>query len=256
MTTTTEVNFYKKVVYRDEPGFAQEFANDLKNNKLVHFCGLPEGTDYMKFYENLVDQIGNVLIVDEDALSGNSTANRWTDIRYDVDFATKTFRHSNTRQPLHTDAAYTNFDQDVNFFFCLVSSEVGGYTTFIDSVELVAILKKYYAELYEKLTTTEVVFNKGENQRKVRKIIAEDARGLKMNWNHFRISDENSQEVKDMCDEFHEFLETRVVEGGLLTGVRLEPGECVFFHDDRLLHGRTSFIGSRNLIKGGFNFKN
>ncbi len=254
-TTLNDISFFQEVQHSDDPNFATQLRDAIRNNKLVHLSKVPNDIDHMKYYENLVDQLGEIVNVDEDALSGDSKSeNRWTDIRYDIDYATKTFRHSNTRQPLHTDAAYTNFDLDVNFFFCVTASEYGGATTFIDSPEIIEMLKKYYSELYEKLTTTEVKFQKGADQGKVRKIIDKDERGIKFNWNYFRVSEDNTPEVKEMCEEFHQFLESRIVDGAMLLPVRMKPGECVFFHDDRLLHGRTSFLGSRNLIKGGFNF--
>jgi hypothetical protein len=65
---------------------------------------------------------------------------------------------------------------------------------------------------------------------------------------------DNTAEVLEMCDQFHNFLEKKIVEGGLLFPVYLKPGDAAFFQDDRLLHGRNSFYGARTLIKGGFNF--
>ena len=120
--------------------------------------------------------------------------------------------------------------------------------------DLIYILDKYEPALYEKLKTLEVDFGKGEDQRKKRKIIDWDDRGIKLNWNYFRVMPDNPKEVIDMCEEFHKFLETKIVAGGLLTEVYLKPGEAAFFQDDRLLHGRNSFYGARTLIKGGFNF--
>ena len=97
----------------------------------------------------MVDSLGEIVNVDEDINTGNSKSNeRWTDVRYDKnnDF---TFRHANTRQPLHTDAAYVNFDLDVNFFFCMENAEVGGATTFFDSDDLIKVLEKFEPALYE-----------------------------------------------------------------------------------------------------------
>ncbi len=65
---------------------------------------------------------------------------------------------------------------------------------------------------------------------------------------------DNPKDVLEMCEEFHKFLETKIVAGGLLTEVYLKPGEAALFQDDRILHGRNSFYGNRTLIKGGFNF--
>ena len=246
--------FLKAVSYNSSADFEEQFKETLKQYKIVLLKDIPEGTDYKEFYASLVDKLGEILNVDEDINSGNSNSQeRWTDVRYDKQYDF-TFRHANTRQPLHTDAAYTAFDQDVNFFFCMENAEIGGATTFIDSDDLVYILEKYENELYQQLKTTDVSFGKGENQRKVRKIIDSDERGIRLNWNYFRVLPDNPEPVKEMCEKFHAFLENKVVMGGLLTALYLKPGECVFFQDDRILHGRNSFYGNRNLIKGGFNF--
>lgn len=247
-------NFLCTFDYVPSSDFYAKFKDALITYKVVHLRGLPEGTDYKAFYSDLVDNMGEIVNVDEDIKTGNTnSAERWTDVRYDKanDF---TFRHSNTRQPLHTDAAYTNFEMDVNFFFCMENAEIGGATTFVDSDDIIYILSKYEPELFEKLKTTEVSLGKGDNQRKVRKIIDSDNRGIKLNWNYYRVMDDNSPEVKEMCEQFNRFLEDKIVGGGLLIPVYLKPGEAAFFQDDRCLHGRNSFYGSRTLIKGGFNF--
>ena len=244
----------KKVSYAPAADFAERFKETLIKYKVVHLTDLPEGTDHKQFYSDLVDQMGEILNVDEDIKSGNANSNeRWTDVRYDKDHQ-YTFRHANTRQPLHTDAAYMNFDMDVNFFFCMEQAEIGGATTFIDSDDIIYILEKFEPELYAKLKTTTVDFGKGDDQRKSGKIIDGDERGVKLNWNYYRVMEDNPAEVKEMCEEFHKFLENKIVAGGLLTNVYLKPGDAAFFQDDRLLHGRNSFYGNRTLIKGGFNF--
>ena len=142
----------------------------------------------------------------------------------------------------------------LNFFFCIDCAEIGGATTFFDSKDLIYILSKYEPLLYERLKTVDVDFGKGEDQRKRRRIIDSDARGIKLNWNYYRVMPDNPKEVIEMCEEFHKFLETKIFGGGLLTEIILKPGEATFFQDDRILHGRNAFYGNRTLIKGGFNF--
>ena len=246
--------FLKEMRYSDASDFAAKMKEALLQNKIVHLTGIPADVDFKTYYSSLVDSLGEIVNVDEDIKTGNAKSNeRWTDVRYDKnnDF---TFRHANTRQPLHTDAAYVNFDLDVNFFFCMDQAEVGGATTFFDSDDLIKVLEKYEPLLFEKLKTVEVDFGKGEDQRKRRKIIDYDKRGVKLNWNYFRVMPDNTKEALEMCEEFHKFLESKTVGGGLLTGICLKPGEAAFFQDDRILHGRNSFYGDRTLIKGGFNF--
>jgi alpha-ketoglutarate-dependent taurine dioxygenase len=247
-------NFLKVVSYSPFPDFPEQFKETLKQYKIVHLTDVPKHVNYKDFYSDLVDKLGKIINLDEDIKTGNAKSQeRWTDIRYDKekDF---TFRHANTRQPLHTDAAYTNFDLEVNFFFCIENAEIGGATTFFDSDDLCYILGKYEPVLFEKLKTFAVSFGKGEDQRKKRKIIDTDKRGVKLNWNYFRVMPDNPKEVLDMCEEFHKVLENKIVAGGLLTALYLKPGEAALFQDDRILHGRNSFYGNRTLIKGGFNF--
>ena len=249
-----ETNFLKVYDYVAANDFPAKLKEMLKQNKVVHLRNVPANADFKKFYSDLVDELGEILNVDEDIKTGDANSQeRWTDVRYDKENSF-TFRHSNTRQPLHTDAAYMNFEMDVNFFFCMENAEIGGATTFIDSTDLLYILEKYEPALFEKLKTFVVDFGKGNNQRKRKKIIDTDARGTVLNWNYFRVMPDNTPEVLTMCEEFNKFLEDKIVAGGLLTNVYLKPGEAAFFQDDRLLHGRNSFYGNRTLIKGGFNF--
>ena len=246
--------FFTVVSYLPSPDFLDQFKETLKQYKIVHLTDVPKQVDYRAFYSDLVDKLGEVVNVDEDIKTGNAKSHeRWTDIRYDKD-KDFTFRHANSRQPLHTDAAYVNFDLEVNFFFCVENAEIGGATTFIDSDDLCYILGKYEPALFEKLKTLEVSFGKGEDQNKKSRIIDTDKRGVKLNWNYFRVTPDNPKEVLEMCEEFHKVLENKIVGGGLLTAVYLKPGEAALFQDDRILHGRNSFYGNRTLIKGGFNF--
>ena len=246
--------FLKEVDYTPSGDFAVSFKETLKQYKIVHLRNVPAGVDFKDFYSKLVDELGEILNVDEDITTGNANSQeRWTDVHYDKENSF-TFRHSNTRQPLHTDAAYMNFEMDVNFFFCMENAEIGGATTFIDSTDILYILEKYEPALFEQLKALEVDFGKGNDQRKRRKIIDSDARGVVLNWNYFRVMPDNPEDVKQMCNEFNDFLENKIVAGGLLTEVYLKPGDAAFFQDDRVFHGRNSFYGNRTLIKGGFNF--
>ncbi len=247
------MKFMQTTIYERNDDFAGVLKETLTQAKIVLLKEVPQQTDYLGFYETLTDQLGVIVDADENEQSGQRSHNRWSDIRYDKSKAT-TFRYSNTRQPLHTDTAYTSYDNDVNFFFCLESAPVGGATYFLDGVQLVSILEIHAPQLLKNLKMNKVLFDKGAGEYRQEKIISSDSEGLLLNWNYFRVSKENSADVRTMCEEFHHFLELRVVEGGLLEAVKLDIGECVFFQDRRVLHGRYSFLGNRNLIKGALNF--
>lgn len=262
--TTKQWTFLDSLAYNPQnKDYIHEFAEKLRTTKVLHYTNVPvlQTTDVHQkdaqlrdFYLKLSNGAGALMQRDEKFDTGEPTNEFWLDITYVEEKSKLTFRHSNTRQPLHTDGAYVGFQLDISFFFCLQYAEIGGATTFIDGDQVAYILNKYEPQLYSDLTTAEVLFDKGDNMHKKSKIIDFDAEGILLNWNSFRVSDKNTPEVKEMCLAFHEFLEKKVVEGGLLTPLYLKTGQAVFFHDMRLLHGRNAFYGSRSLMKGGINF--
>ena len=87
----------------------------------------------------------------------------------------------------------------------------------------------------------EVVTHGKGNDSKQKPILCNN----KLTWNYYRC------EPCKLRDDFHHFLENYVVGGELTDGIALLPGEALFFKDEDILHGRTSFIGRRWLIKGG-----
>ncbi|MCB0781187.1 MAG: TauD/TfdA family dioxygenase [Flavobacteriales bacterium] len=248
--------FFKTIVWRNDPDFIADLLKALRGIRVVHLTGVDFTVDMETFYTELTDKLGQIIPADEDAMTGSRSKEsaRWTDIRYDADQATY-FRHSATQQPLHTDTAYTSYENDLNFFFCRTRADIGGATTFFDGEELYRILKKYEPELLDKIEHTIVTFDKGRTERKAKPILQMKDGVVWLNWNYFRVSEQNTPAAKTLCDRFHQFLEEKIVKGGLTTPVILAPGECVFFQDNHILHGRNAFFGDRALIKGALNFR-
>lgn len=230
-----------------------EFSKALRTHRILTHLAPPANVDLQDYYRRLSEGAGSFVKRDENYLNGDQTEAQedWMDIRFDALRQKESFRYSATRQPIHTDGAYLAYEFDISFFFCLVQAQYGGATTFIDGVALIDLLKKVEPEMLRELETHEVIFDKGVQQIKVRPVISYDDVGPLLNWNSFRISDKNSPEIKSLCLRFAEFCEKKIFETGLLTGIQLKPGEAVFFHDKRVLHGRNAFIGDRCLIKGG-----
>ncbi len=108
-------------------------------------------------------------------------------------------------------------------------------------------------QLLEDLKTIPVCFSK-EGVSKSKPIITEDELGLRLNYNYYPLDKDNSPEAKDLVERFQYFLENRVHNSGICTDIVLTKGDAIFFHDERLLHGRNAFFtpnkGDRVLLKG------
>lgn len=250
------MNFFKKVTYTTLDETIQNVKEAVLNNRVVHLAGFKEDLPLHDFYSRLSETIGKIHAADEDIATGQQTGNRWIDITYDPQIPDR-YRSSNTRQPLHTDDSYVelNGEEAVNFFYCASRAKIGGATTFLELSELVECLKLDGEDkLLAELISTDVVHEKG-GSRKVRKIIDQDSEGYLANYNYYCISrEENSPEVLDLVERFQKFMESRIHNAGLVMPLQLEKGEAVFFHDDRVVHGRNAFFaefpGQRSLIKG------
>jgi alpha-ketoglutarate-dependent taurine dioxygenase len=243
------MKFLQEITYAK--GVALQIRDLLDTTKIVLLTG-HRGNNLFEFYDNLSNEIGQWASMDEDLQTGQKTGGKWIEIKYDPDFP-NSYRHSSTRQPLHTDGSYESRAPEVSFFFCIRAAAIGGATTFVDSDELLRALKLHSETLYRSCWEIPVTFSKGKDS-KTKPIITQDAEGTVLTWNFFRVL-ENSPETTALRKDFHEFLEEKVVHGGLCFPCQLTPGDAVFFNDERLLHGRNSFVanswGERHLLKGG-----
>jgi len=193
------------------------------------------------FYGAVARLLGEPADMKEDA-DGNKTGEKHTDIAYPWPFQSKSYSHSNTRQPFHTDGAYESEAPELVYFFCRHQAKHGGATVFIDNKQLVELIRLFDASLLVRLRTEPVLFSKG-NDHKTRPIIG-DADQLTWNWHR-------CDQQAELPKAFHNFLETVVWDGGIYDPVVLSPGHAVFFKDSACLHGRQSFLGTRWLVKGG-----
>lgn len=243
------MDFYREISYK--VGVAREIRDLLETTKIVLLTG-GAANDLFAFYDNLSNEIGQWAPMDEDLQTESKTGAKWIEIKYDPQFP-NSYRHSSTRQPLHTDGSYENNAPEVSFFYCINAAPKGGATTFIDSDELLKTLELHSPQLFQTCCDTAVTFAKGADA-KTRPIITNDAKGTVLTWNYFRVT-ETSPEIAELRRELHEFLEEKVVGGGLCFPCQLAPGDAVFFNDERLLHGRNAFVatrpGDRHLLKGG-----
>jgi alpha-ketoglutarate-dependent taurine dioxygenase len=246
------MNYMVKTAYSADAGFPARLRELVRTNKVVHLHGVPEQADLGQFYYELAQQVGRLTMRNESVETKGYTPGQWMDIRYDAGLS-KSFRHANTRQPLHTDGSYIADDElfDVVFLFCTVQAKRGGATTFVDADVIVDYLRDYDAGLLHDLETVKIRYERGIAKLDHRTTIEYAPDGILMNWNYFPIAPDLPPGERELVERFHAFLEERIVAGGLTQEALLQPGDAVFFHDRRVLHGRNSFWGDRCLLKGG-----
>lgn len=249
----TTLTFISTVKFSTPEGTIEEVKKRFQDSKVIHMVGIPDTLDKKAYFEKLADSMGKYYDVNEDLESGSIQKGRWIDITYDPKVPDR-YRSSNTRQPLHTDASYYPIENNMQYFFCAGNASMGGATTFIDTKELVRAMEMDgQQELLERMQNIPVVFSKFE-RNKTRPILIKEGNDWRINYNYYCIDKNNTEEAKQVCKDFFDFLENRIQPSGIFTPVHLKVGEAVFFNDERVLHGRNAFFaakpGERSLIKG------
>jgi alpha-ketoglutarate-dependent taurine dioxygenase len=236
--------------------FGAALREKLLQHKVLVVTNVDPTIEQRPFWDEVSEMAGDVVNLAE-VPSGEKTGEKWMEIRYDPEIL-NAYRHSANAQPMHTDGSYLSNAPDVVFFYCIRQASRGGETTFLDSVELVEILEKHDSALLRVLRDTPIHFSKADDQ-KTRPAISEDALGLIMNWNYHCVDPNVSPEVKDLAERYHAFLQREVVAAKRAMPILLQPGQAVFFHDERVIHGRNAFDATqrndRFFWKTGFKFR-
>ena len=229
----------------EQSSFDTVFANHkvvqiLKNEKL------PTDT----YFRELAKQCGTPLIYEEDPITGAIDINKWTEIKYEPENSDNAYKSSNKSQPLHTDYGYFSFEIYAAFFYCVTQAEFGGATTFIDVDDVVNVLKSVNQPLFDHIQSQKIHFGRKDNliAHNDDFILQKDELGWKINWNYYRALVDTKN--RTLIDDFKDFIDNYIEKSGELTEVKLQHGEGVFFQDRRVLHGRNSFVGNRQLNKG------
>lgn len=226
------------------------FSDVFKQYKVVHV--LEKNTiDTDSYFRNLSKENGIPLIYEEDPITGAIDVNKWTEIKYEPEKSNDTYKSSNKYQPLHTDYGYFSFEIYAAFFYCVAQAEFGGATTFIDINTIVDVLRSVDRNLFNHIQNQKIHFGRKDNPiaHNDDYILQKDELGWKINWNYYRAL--GDLQNKTLVEDFKSFLDTHIEKSGELKELKLQPGEGVFFQDRRVLHGRNSFIGNRQLNKGG-----
>ena len=226
------------------------FDSVFANHKVVHVLKNTE-VEVDAYFRDLSRQCGIPLIYEEDPITGAIDVNKWTEIKYDPENSDYAYKTSNKSQPLHTDYGYFSFEIYAAFFYCVKQAEFGGATTFIDIDKVVPILKSVNSSLFEHIQKQKIHFGRKDNPFAHNDdfILQKDALGWKINWNYYRALGDTINQ--SLIEDFKNFIDNYIEKSGELTELKLAPGEGVFFQDRRVLHGRNSFVGDRQLNKGG-----
>lgn len=204
------------------------------------------------FWDEALHEHGERVAIDEDPTTGVPNDGLWSTVAYDPAHP-GTFRHSRTAQPLHTDGSYVPDPPEIVFLVCRRPATSGGATRFLDGRDLVLELGKQRPSLLTALIHHPVTFAKG-GLRVQQPVIMIGTDVVRLRWNFHALAEGLAPEVHAIATEFRQFLACETARLPIRS-VRLETGDAVFFHDDRLLHGREAFSvddpHGRFLWKGG-----
>lgn len=247
------MKFFKETTFQDVNYSSEDTLKLLREYKVLLIRDYKQEEDPLEFFTKFSEKLGYSYALGEDLKTGERTGNNWIDITYDPDVPNK-YRSAPVGQPLHTDMSYDPIYDNIQFFYCVSQAKYGGATTFIDANFLVELLELAGEnDLLRDIQETDVIHSKSELKR-VSPILRKEEGEWHLNWNYFCCDESNTPFAKELFERFHNFLETRVVKSGVVSEGRLNKNDVVFFHDERILHGRNAYFaehkGQRSLNKG------
>jgi alpha-ketoglutarate-dependent taurine dioxygenase len=211
---------------------------------IVHLQAAGPIRDVRATYDALLPFIGTPRPLAEDVRAGGREAQRtgqlWSEVRFDPAFP-DAYRHSKNAQPLHIDGSYVASLPNAALMCCVQNAARGGETVFISGDDLVAALRDERPDLLEALTSTPMPHERS-GDRRVRPVIRRQGDQWLLNWNYYCVSKECGPRVLELREAFFAYLrDSKRVREALLE-VKLKPGDCVVWKDERVLHGRNAFL--------------
>lgn len=199
-----------------------------------------------KFYENGFKYLGTPIPIAEDVNLGSRESQRsgkiWFEVRYDPKHP-DAYRHSSNAQPLHTDGSYISDFPSSTLLACVANAGEGGETTFIDSRDLYNIMKEEQPELLNFFLNNKIKHSRSGDSR-IDEVIKVEKNDVFVNYNFYCVAEDNDTETKGNIEKFQDFLLTSTKIKDYTLGVKLAPGDSVFWRDNYCLHGRNSFIAN------------
>ena len=202
--------------------------------------------DVRSFYEGIFKFLGTPSPIAEDVNLGGRDNQRsgkiWFEVRYDPKHP-DAYRHSAEAQPLHTDGSYIPNFPTSTLLACVSNAGEGGETTFIDSKILFDILQREKPDLLNFLLNNKVRHTRSGDTR-MDEIIRIEGDDVFVNYNFYCVDKNNSEEIICTIEEFQDYLLNSPTIKESTIGVKLSPGDSVFWRDNFCLHGRNSFIAN------------
>jgi len=150
---------------------------------------------------------------------------------------TNDLAYSSNYLPPHTDLNYLPITPKYQILCCEKQSILGGETILVDGFTIKAFLKKYYPIDYSTLTKDTVLFKCSSNIHYCKKhIISEN------------IVHHNSIDMVSIKNNAYELWNKLTLDPLFSINYLLSPNETLIIDNHRVLHGRQSFNGFRNII--------
>ena len=161
----------------------------------------------------------------------------WWEIRYDPK-NDGVYKHSKTRQPLHTDNSFLTQPPKISLFAMERQVSEGGETTLLPLSELIVFLKLKEPELLELLSGQLYYISKGDEvQPNITPII--NLQTSEINWNYYR-TEKRSKEQEYAVEKFHRLLEELENDNKIYVQ-KFNSGDVYMFNDLKYLHARKAF---------------
>ncbi len=151
-------------------------------------------------------------------------------------------------QAPHIDDAFYYSPPGIDIFHCLVNTDVGGMSTYVDGFAIAESLRADEPDAFEALTTlpvTHVRRHPGEiNLRSRSPVIRLDEFGRLSGIRYFDRAlgplDVPASDVDRLYDAIRAFS-GRMLSPEFTAAIRVEPGQGVLIDNHRVMHGRTEF---------------
>ncbi|EPZ31452.1 Clavaminate synthase-like protein [Rozella allomycis CSF55] len=227
----------------------QGISKVLKNINKFGLCILENVPTDDRYLKSIIERIGPIR---------NSFYGDLWDVKNVKD--AKNIAYTSLYLGLHMDLMYFETPPGVQFLHCLSNSVEGGESIFLDSFKAVSILRKKFPEHFNTLQSIPINFeykNQGKHYQYLRCMIETNLFNEKLDVFYAPPFQGKLQLDPDSAEKFylamHEF-EKILKSDSLIFQKRLEKGQCVLFHNIRVLHGRLSFntITGERHFKGGY----